>query len=476
MAVANLVQECWAGFRRELDAMGVLPPCRKLHPIEPPLRIDEYQMMQRDKTKCENCLACVSPSLTIVFTSSHSSLPAVSLDILYRAAIKEAMVSLRVQRNHSITDDATCQQLQCDPQAVHRDPPHAVSEKESSLICIIIGAGLGPLPDLCLKVAQEIGIDVCIHAVDANPIAISHMKNRFRNTPEVIVHDAFTLHPNHLLELLPPSLKHLSGKCHIAVSELLGCFGDDEFLPELTKTISILFLKPECGISIPQSWTSYVCPVQADCMYTALVMCKWPLDTAYVAGLTGDCVYLAEPVAVWTGTCMAKEPCPTEQVYSADQTVIPSPFMVRQQKVIREYMKLKGEENVVRTEKVESPNMEDHKYVVHGLLGYFTSCLYGNIIIDSRHCSADWNCFHWECYFMPLPQPLPLRVTDKLTVHLARHFTEASRDGRHACELIYSWSVKITCLPPVNSHPSGNVSHEHVTLFSEVKNGGMISI
>ena len=98
----------------------------------------------------------------------------VFVDSLYRAAIKEAMVSLRMQLSHSVTS----QQLQGSVQAVHQDPQHGVSEKEeSSLICIVIGAGLGPLPDLCLTVAQEIGIDVCIHAVDANPTAIKHMKN-----------------------------------------------------------------------------------------------------------------------------------------------------------------------------------------------------------------------------------------------------------------------------------------------------------
>ena len=363
---------------------------------------------------------------------------------------------------------------------MHQDPQHGVSEKEeSSLICIVIGAGLGPLPDLCLTVGQEIGVDVCIHAVDANPTAIKHMTIRFRKTSKVIVHDAFTLRPNHPLELLPPSLRELSRKCHIAVSELLGCFGDDEFLPELTRTISALFLKPKYSISIPQSWTSYVCPVQANSVHAALVMCKWPLDTTYVAGLTGDCVYLAEPVAAWSGTCLASEPSPTEQQgYSADVTVMPSPFMVRQQKIIREYMKLKKEENAVMTAANEKLrlNMDEGEYVVHGLLGYFTSCLYGNIIIDSRHCSADWNCFHWECYFMPLPCPLPVRVTDKLTIHLMRHCTAAVKDGRDFCELSYSWSVKITCLPPVNIHYSENASDEHVMLVGEVKNGGRICI
>ena len=72
MAVANLVQECWAGFRHELDAMGVLPPCGKLSPIEPPLRMDEYHMMQRDKTKCKYHFALSMPFLRIVFSSNHS--------------------------------------------------------------------------------------------------------------------------------------------------------------------------------------------------------------------------------------------------------------------------------------------------------------------------------------------------------------------------------------------------------------------
>lgn len=412
----------------------------------------------------------------------------IPVDMLYRAAIKEAMTSIRVQltrgllqHSPSITRDALHQELQRDTQAVLHEPPRAVSEVESSLICIVVGAGLGPLPDLCLKVAEEIGIDVHVHAVDANPIAVSHMKDRFRKTPKVIVHDTFTLYPNHPLEELPNSLRELSGQCHLAVSELLGCFGDDEFLPELTRTVSALFLMPGRGVSIPHSWTSYVCPVEAGSMYTGLTMCKWPLDTAYVAGLTGDCVYLAEPMAVWTGTCTAKGPYPTEQVYCADRTVMPNPFMVRQQKVIQEYMSLKVKENeLTKTDSVcgERAPLKGHEYVVHGLLGYFTSCLFGDIVIDSRHCSVDWNCFHWECYFMPLPQPLPLRVTDKLTICIERHYTEASREGQHLCELSYSWSVKITCLPPISSadrHPSEN-SREHLALFGEVKNGGQVSI
>ena len=412
------------------------------------------------------------------------SLPVIPVDVLYRAAIKEAMMSLHVQlpsslpqHSHSITEDAVYQELQHDTHTVHQEPPHAVSVVDNKLTCIVVGAGLGPLPDLCLKAAQETGIDVHVHAVDANPIAVSHMRDRFRDSPKVIVHDAFTLYPNHPLEELPPSLRELSGNCHIAVSELLGCFGDDEFLPELTRTVSALFLKPDCGISIPQSWTSYVCPVQADSMYTGITMCKWPLDTAYVAGLTGDCVYLAEPIAVWTGSCSAKVPYPTDQVYCADRTVIPSPFMVRQQKVIQEYMTVKMKESkLTKTSGVcgeDAPSLKGHEYVVHGLLGYFTSCLFGDIVIDTRHCSVDWNCFHWECYFMPLPQPLPLHVADDLTVCLERHYTEASREGQHLCELCYSWSVKITCLPPVKSAED---SHEPLTLFGEVKYGGLVSM
>ena len=77
---------------------------------------------------------------------------------------------------------------------------------------------------------------------------------------------------------------------------------------------------------------------------------------------------------------------------------------------------------------------------------------------------------------MPLPRPLPVRVTDKLTIHLVRHCTEAVKDGRGFCELSYSWSVKITCLPPVIARCLENASIKPVTLFEEVKKGGKISI
>ena len=52
----------------------------------------------------------------------------------------------------------------------------------------------------------------------------------------------------------------------------------------------------------------------------------------------------------------------------------------------------------------------------------------------------------------------------------------AVNDGRGFCELSYSWSVKITCLPPVIARCLENASIKPVTLFEEVKKGGKISI
>ena len=43
---------CLEDSKIELRERGPLPPCRKLSPLTPPLRMEEYQMMERDRGKC----------------------------------------------------------------------------------------------------------------------------------------------------------------------------------------------------------------------------------------------------------------------------------------------------------------------------------------------------------------------------------------------------------------------------------------
>jgi len=46
------VRLCQRDARIEEECYGRMPPCRKMAPLSPPLRLDEYFMMERDEGKC----------------------------------------------------------------------------------------------------------------------------------------------------------------------------------------------------------------------------------------------------------------------------------------------------------------------------------------------------------------------------------------------------------------------------------------
>ena len=70
---------------------------------------------------------------------------------------------------------------------------------------------------------------------------------------------------------LPVELQAIHSSFDLVVSELLGCLGDDEFLPELTHAIFHLFLTLD-GIVIPDHWTIYCSPIQSHDTYNYITM------------------------------------------------------------------------------------------------------------------------------------------------------------------------------------------------------------
>ena len=49
-------------------------------------------------------------------------------------------------------------------------------------------------------------------------------------------------------------------ECNLSVSELLGSFADNEFMPELLETVERCFLR-EGACHIPESWSTLAMPV-----------------------------------------------------------------------------------------------------------------------------------------------------------------------------------------------------------------------
>ena len=55
-------RRCVADAARERSTCGVLPPCRSIDPLHPPLSQDEYEMMERDTAKYGPAPAAPAPA------------------------------------------------------------------------------------------------------------------------------------------------------------------------------------------------------------------------------------------------------------------------------------------------------------------------------------------------------------------------------------------------------------------------------
>ena len=413
---------CQEDSRLELKKRGVLPPCRKISPLSPPLSMDEYHMMERDKGKClvNYNAVLITCSINYMQHTSHTSTDKTitlphnfrsfrflathyfyyTIDLLYWTAISKAIgdiISNKIQQKLSVP----AQPLQ---------PAGAKAMQFNGIItCLVFGAGLGRLVQFCIDAMSDGSADchhlfkADVHAVDANPLAVDCLKNYFSDYAssegliKVTVHPNYVLFPGLQKEDLPCNLRSIYRNCDLIVSELLGCFGCDEFLPELTSTLCNLFLKTNAGICIPNSWQSYIAPIQSYSLYNSLLSDM--ASSTYTVGIPSDCIFMSEPKILWKGSCRDYQtPCNLDGVKFSY-----SPFMVKES---HEITKLKSH---VKNTTNNNNNTTNDPFVIHGIIGYFTSCLYDDIYIDTRHCS-ERNSYHWECFYMPIKQPLSLAL------------------------------------------------------------------
>ncbi len=329
--------------------------------------------------------------------------------------------------------------------------------RKEPITCLVFGAGMGRLVQYCIDALYPHSsvVSCYVHVADANPLAVRCLKEYFSDyiSPgalTVVVHDAFTLFPGMNRYNLPCGLNEIYHKCDLIVSELLGCFGCDEFLPELTSTLCNLFLKCN-GVCIPKNWSSYIAPIQSHCLHNSLSNQK--SQSMYTVGIPSDCVFLSEPRIIWKRSCIDYQTPHCDTPTGVEFSL--APFMVRE-----------SGQTLTASQKNLQVNAAIGTYVVHGLIGYFTSCLYDDIYIDTRH-NAGRNSFHWECFYMPLRHPMPftfciepnsadlaITASVKRTCGIVKpvdndHVMICDGSGVRligmGLSLKYSWKVKIIC-------------------------------
>ena len=354
---------------------------------------------------------------------------------------KETKISTELVKNQE-SEDSILSKVSCQyqgPTLPNQDSTQSMPMYKDSITCLVVGAGLGRLVRFCLDAANTCttNVHVHVHAVDANPLAVECLKKSFAHwiedstpqdpsniyqTPQmkVTVHAPFSLFPGMQHVDLPTTLQVLYRKCDLLVSELIGCFGDDEFLPELTTTMCHLFLNPNKGISIPKKWCTFIAPIQSDSLHSFLSSTGRSTLSTYTVGLPEDCVFMCQPQTLWEGSCYYYKTPNDDGGVWFDW----SPFMLKESHEIGIITNRRKEEEKEMKEEVEEEEMEhksveekvrelgniqtlEYEFLIHGLIGYFTTCLYGNIYIDSRHTN-NRNSFHWECFYMPLQEPISI--------------------------------------------------------------------
>ncbi len=235
-------------------------------------------------------------------------------------------------------------------EAMKVKPPRAVA---------VAGAGRGPLVEACLHAIRDLDLSTVVYAVEKNPNAVVTLHHRNRREwggrAQVIEADMRSWAPPEPVGLL--------------VSELLGSFADNELSPECLAGAE-RWLAPD-GISIPRRTTSFVAPVFAPRLSSALgdrkPECERPV------GITLHRVQLlADP-----------EPC----------FVFDHPNPIPDHRRFRELSFTAGFDASIT-----------------GFAGFFEADLFGDIGISTRPSTATPELNGWSTLYFPLSRPVDVKA------------------------------------------------------------------
>mmetsp|Transcript_30608 Transcript_30608/g.47958 ORF Transcript_30608/g.47958 Transcript_30608/m.47958 type:complete len:232 (-) Transcript_30608:753-1448(-) len=196
-------------------------------------------------------------------------------------------------------------------------------------------------------------------------------------------------------------------KADIMVSELLGSFGDNELSPECLDGAQ-KFLKPDTGINVPVSYTSFIAPISSSKLHTEVKAYNdvKHFETTYVVKMHTHKV-LSEPQETWT----------------FDHPNFENPPDNTRQCTLR--FKLQ------------------RSSTLHGFAGYFDCKLYKDVHISILPRTFSTGMFSWFPLFFPIRTPMYLPEGKDVVMHLARCVADK--------KVWYEWSVLEPTAGPVNN-------------------------
>ncbi|KAK0078229.1 hypothetical protein PV325_002802 [Microctonus aethiopoides] len=268
--------------------------------------------------------------------------------------------------------------------AIHRaivDKSNACKDRgdaKTILIVTVVGAGRGPLVRATLNAADMAHVAVKVYAVEKNPNAVL--------TLHALKNDIF----GSRVTIVSCDMRNWDApeKADILVSELLGSFGDNELSPECLDGAQ-LFLKDD-GICIPQSYTSYIGPVQSSKLYNELRQChekdKHPLahfETPYIVYLNNK-YQIANEQSLFTFSHPNRDPVINNTRYEKKT------FIAQQNSVL------------------------------HGFVGYFDVVLYEDVTLSIVPRAHSPGMLSWFPIFFPIKEPIQIKCGNEIEVHFWR--------------------------------------------------------
>ena len=246
---AQAMAEQDADFERKVN--GALAPSKLVFDLSR-YGIDEYRMMERDRSKY----------------------------LLYYAAINKAVGSI-IEKQHA---QVNALRLQQEPEG--SASPLPVPTVQTEIKILVAGAGMGPLIAICQDVIRDVaGARGTVYALDGNPFAVEVLAHKFsqrlpqktrgasaatsiphRQSVENSKTPTLTDVKVHVIPVpviirpgmkFPPLLDSHRQSFDLCVSEVLGSAGCNEFFPEIDSVLRSEFLKPISGIAIPEGLMTF---------------------------------------------------------------------------------------------------------------------------------------------------------------------------------------------------------------------------
>lgn len=281
--------------------------------------------------------------------------------------------------------------------AALRERHPGAGEAGNAVVLMVLGAGRGPLVDAALRAAEGWPGKLRIFAIEKNPTALVTLQHRARD--DWAQHD---------VTVVGTDMRAWDTvvRADIIVSELLGSWGDNELSPECLDGAGHLL--KEGGISIPQSYTSWLAPVSSARLHNKVAGLVHYSSTELDSRRYFESTFVAKRSAMFP--LADEQPCFTFEH--------PNTGHASNARFAACHFRL-------------TPKLRE--CTVHGFLGTFSARLYGDTYISIAQERHSDGMFCWFPLFIPLAVPLTLPGGTTIDVQVWRQVS--------ANRVWYEWQV-----------------------------------